>query len=81
MNNPMVKESNAQECIEINPRPSVVARNDQNQSNKRFNPNPKLCAPKGSKAQNAVYPDFKDSKENVTQKPTRTRSGNNSRRN
>ena len=51
----MVKESNAQECIEINPRPSVVPRNDQNQSNKHFNPNPKLCAPKGSKAQNAVY--------------------------
>ena len=34
MNNSMRKKSNAQEQVKINHSPSVIVRNDQNQSNK-----------------------------------------------
>ena len=37
--------------IEINPRPSTIVQNDQNQSKKQFNFNLKPCEPKGSNTQ------------------------------
>ena len=46
-----VQKNSVQERIEINPSPSVIGRNDQNQSNKQFNFNHKCCEPKGSNMQ------------------------------
>ena len=40
-----------QEQIEINHSPSVIGRNDQNQSNKQFNFNIESCGPQGSNTQ------------------------------
>ena len=37
------QKSNVQERIEINHSPSVIGRNDQNESNKQFNLNLKCC--------------------------------------
>ena len=45
------KNDSFQEWIETNPSTSVIGRNDQNQSNKQFNFNLKLCRPKGSNMQ------------------------------
>ena len=48
MKNSAVKKNNIQKQIEINHRPSIIGRNDQNQSNKKFNFNLERCGPKGS---------------------------------
>ena len=48
MKNSVVKKNNIQKQIEINHRPSIIGRNDQNQSNKKFNFNLERCGPKGS---------------------------------
>ena len=45
------QENNVQERIEIYHNPSVIGRNDQNQSNKQFNFNRKHCRLKGSNTQ------------------------------
>ena len=42
------KKSNVEQRLEINPSALVISRNDQNQSNKQFNFNPKRCGPTGS---------------------------------
>ena len=47
----MIKKNHAEERIEINPFPSMIGQNDQNQSNKLFNFNPKPCGRKGSHTQ------------------------------
>ena len=64
------QKNNVQERIEISHSPSVIGRNDQNQSNKKFNFNLKYVSlkilnavfsrnTKPRKTKNAVYPDFK----------------------
>ena len=45
------QKNDVQERIEINTNPSVIGRNDRNQSNKQFVFNPKCCGPKCSNTQ------------------------------
>ena len=47
------QKSNVQNRIEINPSPSVIGQNDQNQSNKRINLNSKKYRHKGSNIQHS----------------------------
>ena len=45
------KKTMSKKQIEINPRPSAIVQNDQNQSKKQFSFNLKPCEPKGSNTQ------------------------------
>ena len=61
------QKRNVQERIEINASPSAIGQNNQIQSIKQFNFNPKRCGPKGN---NMQYPQEKPKREKLRMQPT-----------